>query len=233
MLNEKAICWDLDDTLGNFKRLMGLFGHDVPEYEYKLGLKFGIKKLLTELTSKGYKHFVTTSASAEYAKLALEKSNLIDYFEEIFSRSQVSNLDNYKQYMPVANAMGFSVKQAKSNLIIIGNAPLDRPGDLINSVFINHHRGWSIDSYVTGEIIEELIILGQGNFRKGFDKMYKLCENITKESGNKTYNISQGIDIDLLYDTPGIKNCNLNLLPTITNINAPNFEKETTKFKPS
>ena len=233
MLNKKVICWDLDETLGSFKRIgYELARRDIPDFEEPTALRHGIKDLLEKLSSEGYSHFVTTSGTSDYAKEALKRTGLIGYFQEVFGRDVVSAYDGGKKYRPVADNVGLSDEQAVSNMIVIGDAPGDKPVDLDGLVFVEHRGCHHTDSYVTAMILKKLNELGDGDFKKGFEKMHQDAE-IEEEKfrtftfKRRRYDIGNGVKLKLEYRSNNIaENLGERVVPTITNIQADNYRRE-------
>lgn len=224
--NKKVICWDLDETLGSFRRIgYELAGKNIPDLEKPISLRSGITELLSQLSSEGFLHFVTTSGTSDYAKEALRRTGLIGHFQEVFGRDVVSTDDEGteyyegKLYRPVADHIGLSDEQALSNMIVIGDAAGDKPLDLDGLVFVEHRNCHYTDSSVTYRILKKLEELGNGNFKKGFEKMFQDGQLDKKEIQGYTferrrYDIGNGVTLELEFRS----NYGNNVVPTITNI---------------
>ena len=115
------ICWDLDDTLGDFS---GLENGNGP-----FQVREGIPELLEECKCRGLINVLTTNATLEYAKRALQKSGLAPYFTHIFDRRIVMEWQG-KKYRQVQVELA-----CEDELIIIGNSLWDKPLD-VNEIFI-------------------------------------------------------------------------------------------------
>lgn len=206
----KAICWDMEGTLGEFSDIaLEVLGDKlipkeqilVPE---KVGVRYGQRELLERLSLQGFEHFVTTSACAEYANEALRRYDLLKYFEKVFDCDAVQHLRG-KKYRPVTEVMGFSDSDASSNMVVIGNNDIDQPADIEGLVFINQSHCLNYDAIVTEKILRHLLKKGNDDFKKGFDVLQKNCntaEDIVFEA-------------ELVYDR----------YPVIWNIKAENYRK--------
>jgi len=233
MSDKKVICWDLDETLGNFRRIdYELMGKEAPELERPTSLRYGLTDLLSSLSSQGYEHVVTTSGTSDYAKEALQRTGLSSHFKDVFGRDVVSSYGGGKKYRPVADTVGLSYEQAVSDMIVIGDVPGDKPVDLDGLVFIEHRGCVYSDSSVTARILEKLNELGDGNFKKGFERMYQDAQVKTEKFGTfsferRTYEIDEGIKVELKYETnTGAVNKGEEVVPTITNIKAEVYKRD-------
>ena len=225
MVKPKVICWDLDDTLGLFKSIQyELEGREYIDDEKPISLRYGIKDLLSNLSDQGYLHFVTTSGTFEYAQEALTRTGLIYYFEGIYGRDTISTDFFSKNYEPVAKQIGFSDEEAISNMIVIGDAPGDKPGDLEGLVFIMQNMCYLTDSYVTAKILETLDELGNGDFNKGFEQMY--LNPTSEEFDEKIYDIDD-IQLVLDYTSKGAANED-KVVPRIRIIESEKYMKKPT-----
>ncbi len=213
MSDKKVICWDLDETLGHFRRIgYKLMGQKVPQFEQPISLRYGLTDLLSSLSSKGYQHFVTTSARSGYAEEVLRRTGLAGYFtgvlgkEVICSEEFISDGGFGKLYRPVAKIVGFSDEQAASDMIVIGNAPGDQPADISGLVFIQDRNSVNNDSVVASLILERLNELGKNNFNNGFAEMYRQAKIEQETVGDysferRTYEAGKGIKVNLDYET--------------------------------
>lgn len=233
MSDKKVICWDLDETLGTFRRIgYELMGKEVPEFERSTSLRYGLTDLLSSLSSQGYKHFVTTSGTSDYANEALRRTGLSSHFKNVFGSDIVSSDGGGKQYRPVADSVGFSDEQAVSNMVVIGDAPGDKPVDLEGLVFVKHQGCVYTDSTVTAVLLEKLNELGAGNFKRGFERMYQDAQVETEDFGSfsferRTYEIADGIKVELEYGTnTGAVNVEEKVVPTITIIQSEGYKRE-------
>lgn len=232
MSSKKVICWDLDETLGSFRRIgYELAGVNVPQFERPVSLKHGIIELLSDLSSQGYLHFVTTAGSFDYANEALKRTGLINQFQKVFGRDDIST-EIGKQYRPVIKNLNLSDEEAVSNVIIIGDSPKDKPIDLDGLVFVEHTYCLYTDSSVTAMILKKLNELGNNNFKRGFEKMYENAKIENEEFGGykfeqRKYDINNDIKLEVKYSfNDFFKNNEEKTIPTITNILAETYRRD-------
>lgn len=184
------------------------------------------------LSNQGYEHFLTTAGTHDYAKEVLKRTGLAKYFKDYFGRDVILNYEGGKNYKPVANSLGFSNEEAVSKMIVIGNAPGDKPVDLEGLVFVEHQNCAGTDSVVSKLLLDKLNELEANNFKKSFEKMYQdskiEIENFGTYSFKKrTYNINDKIKVELQYRTnTGIENIGEEVVPTITGISADEYKRE-------
>jgi hypothetical protein len=177
-MNNKIIFWDMDETLGFFRHFADYDKEDdVPENIAKFGRKEGIENLLQKLISDGFTHYVTTSGVEEYAKLALNVTGLSKYFRKLFPREKICHdlgLGFYgeKDYRVPLKDLGITDERAGSDVLIIGNSESDVPYNMKEIVSIIDADNWKRNSELTGKMIHMLMDNGNGDFNKGFHKMY-------------------------------------------------------------
>jgi hypothetical protein len=220
----RVICWDLDDTLGTFRKVI------LPDWEQPLALRYGIKELLHDFSEKsGYVHFVTTSGTVDYASKALRRTGIRKFFRDVFGRETVSR-ETGKIYKPVADVLEFSEEAMRANMIAVGDAPGDQPVD-IDMVFLDLGSGGiEMDALVIREILTTVLDKGNGHFKNGFEKLYleaiPMSPNEKPEYQHKTYDLGNGITFELEYRAQRGGNLGKRNVPVITWINAPGYERE-------
>ena len=189
-----AICWDLDDTLGVFEQLeYQLQGKEVPNGQEGIFLRADIRELLKYLSSKGYRHFLTTSAGERYAEEALRISGLNKLIAEddiwpndiIYFRHRFG----YKTYAEVEESAFFYDKTKKKHsdlMLVVGDRVNDQPEDLKRLVFIEDINCRTHSAEVLRVIIDGLLKQGKGSFIRGFDRIYGLADNETSRMPNRS-----------------------------------------------
>lgn len=228
---KKALCWDLDETLGSFRRIayeMG--GEEAPDWEHPIALRYGLEDLLHEFSEDaGYIHFITTSGTFDYANEALKRTGIADRFKQVFGRDTVARGWG-KHYRPVAETIGFSDDDMRAGMIAIGDAPGDKPMD-VDIVFLHVGLGNSMDALVIREIITTVLDKGEGHFRQGFEKLY--AEAVPEfpdeepQFQNRTFDTGGGIKFQLEYRPLGqFSNIGKPVVPVITGIQAPDYIRE-------
>lgn len=227
----KAICWDLDETLGTFRRVSyEMKGEQAPDWERPIALRYGIKDLLQEFSENaGYVHFVTTSGTKVYASEALRKTGIRKFFRGVFGRETVAT-GSGKDYKPVADELEFSEEDMRANMIAIGDAPGDKPDD-IDMVFLDLGLGnVQMDALVIREILTTVLDKGNGHFKNGFEKLYSeaipMSPHKKPQYQHKTYDLGNGIRFELEYRNQLARNIGKRIVPVITEIQAPDYTRE-------
>lgn len=187
-MKEKVICWDLDETLGEFRQVAyemasdALAGTKDGEYfkqlaqETPLGIRAGLKELLVELSKEGYVHFVNTAGRTEYAVEALQKTNLTPFFQGVYGIESTGpeNLTGGfgKLFHPIARYMNYTDEQAIQNMVVMGDGDGDTPVDINGLVTIIDRYGPYHDTPITRTALNALQELGEGNFDAGFKNLH-------------------------------------------------------------
>ena len=214
---EKYACWDLDRTLGNFEnteRHQTRYGRSVAT---GFSIKTGIKELLNELSERSFTHYVTTSATMEYAIDALNSSGLEKYFRGVFDRHDVAMYDHGKCYKPVIKDIGIDEGMAPGRMIVIGDLPSDIPIDVNDMVFIEYAGCWKAHSSIIKDIIDTILKESRGSFSYGFKKLYDMAD---KKTGRRFINLPDGTYFELEYRESTNDGKTFNV-PTITSIETP------------
>jgi len=219
--DKKAICWDLDETLGSFRRICyELNNEEVPSFLKDVFLKPGLEDLLEKLSEEDYLHFVTSSGSLVYVEEVLGRMGIKDWFEKIYGAENLKTRGG-KYYLPIVDYLGFSKEKTKSDLMIIGNSKGDKPLDLQGVVFMEYWKCYEEPSEIIYSILKELNGLGDSNFNKGFEKMYNSSQEILKQPNlehGKTYDLDN-IKMEMGYRTDDwMAEKEEDVIPTITNI---------------
>lgn len=152
----------MDETLGFFRNYDGSMNDQgFPEGIY---LRPGIKPVLTELR-KEYHLSITTAATRPYTKKVLEKADLLNFFDGIFTRHDFVQLEAgeeeageaspggyMKQYSILMNYYGIPIEQAPFGLVLGDN-------DYDVSCDVPHLSTIIVDSlYVPVTILQALIV---------------------------------------------------------------------------
>lgn len=232
MKNKKMFCWDLDETLGNFRKVAyEMTDQKIPDHISPLSIKPGIAGLLSSLNSKGHKNFVTTASDYSYAREALYQTGLIEYFKRIFDKKSLCDLDLNKFYFPVVRNENISIEEASKNMIVIGNSERDQPSDLTKTVFIEDRESVYLDSPLIEKIIHRLDEFGEGSFIRGFEKMYDNSKVEGKDHyllpyrEKRVFDLEEGVRMDLEYRMVPKRN-SIQSGPVITNIRSTDYLKD-------
>ncbi len=186
----KNIFWDMDGTLGFFEQIYYWMNNlQPPEYMLKsINIREGIEGLLEELNNKGFHQYVTTSAAEDYATEVMNRTNLNKYFKKIYAREQISGIySNPKKYDKVITEN--NITNASSDVLIIGNSLSDIPRPHNNIVSIIDLNSWVHNSELAKNIIDLLMKNGDGDFNKGFFKLYETAEKENYYAHLKPYGI--------------------------------------------
>jgi hypothetical protein len=185
-MNNKIIFWDMDETLGFFRHFPDYDDISaVPEQSKKSGLKGGIDGLLSELSSDGFTHYVTTSGMRSYTDIALNATGIMKHFSKVYAMEDICpylGLGYYgdKNYMIPLKDLDINVEKAGSDVLIIGNSTDDVPYNIRDIVSIIDENNWLRESELTEKMIYLLIDKGDGDFNKGFHKLYDESEKIAQ-----------------------------------------------------
>jgi len=233
MDNRKIACWDMDDTLGAFMNLTyRLHGQTPSKYDTDAnkpsGLRHGIRDLLVRLSSQDFTHVVTTGKVKSFAEPVLKHIGLDVHFDRVYGREEiVQGVDKY--YESVARDYGLSDEEARSKMIVIGDAPGDEPKDLGGVVFVEHCACLHFDSIVTEKILQRLGELGNSDFYRGFQSWHQSLkpeeEGILKTQWQQFHGdarfgmIEDNIKLILNYEREG-------KVPTIRVEDAHNYKRE-------
>jgi len=217
-IEQRVICWDLDETLGSFTRIAWHMQEIKPErWMSPVLIRRGLKPLLRTLTHEGFTHVVTTSGMQEYAEQALTRTGLRHYFLEVYGRESVS-LDRWgKYYQCVADRMGFSEYDMRSRALVIGDAPGDQPMDIAGLVFL--HLSPRVGVEVVKPLTETLLRNGEGSFLEGFERFYATL-------GERRYlELASGVQATLEYRSNSYTSGRgERVVPTIHNLLAEGYE---------
>ena len=228
---KRVIAWDLDETLGNFRPIgYEMMGKEMPSFIEPTSIRYGISDLLSELSEAGYRHYVTTSGTGEYAWGALTQTGLIKNFTEVFGREAVSNPYGGKLYRPVIESENMTDDEARSNMIVVGDAPGDIPADVEGLVFVRQDAGHKYDALVVREILVTLLEAGKGSFKTGFEKLYasttpKYPENPPRFQ-QRLIDLGNGISFEMTYEGGTMLVDENETVPVIEQIYAPDYKRE-------
>jgi hypothetical protein len=182
-MTNKIIFWDMDKTLGAFGQIAREMQNrtdvdDLPPF----GLRQGIEELLEELSDKGYKQYIVSSATSDYGLLALERTGLSKYFEKkYFSDAVDGGYYRSKQYGKVLRDLGMDAVSAGKNILIIGDNDYDVPDHINTVVTILDSMHFMREASLTKMMINMLEEHGRGSFNKGFQELYHSSNKMPKE----------------------------------------------------
>lgn len=219
----RVICWDLDETLGSFRKIV------MPDdWETPVSLRYGMADLLKELSDDNYLHFVTTSGSFEYARTVLIRTGLESYFSGVFGDDLIGSRYG-KQYRPVAEKVSFNDGDMVARGIVVGDLGGDQPVDIAGLVFVEVGN-MNLDAVVIKKILSELLDKGNGNFKAGFEMLYSLSQESNpgkRDFSEKVYKMDSGIILRLEYrNSPLIDEPGQESIPVVYGIEADNYIRE-------
>ena len=168
----RILCWDLDDTIGHFKRLSYTI-HREPisknddEAKGTDGIRNGLKPVLQRLTKSGYIHALTTNVSTDYAKQVLQIAGLTEQFNTVFGKESIQDGGVGKTYQPVIEHYSLPTANERERLLVIGDAPNDEPCHQRGIVFIYQIQG----AYYNAKVIE-LILAQLDTYDERFNKAF-------------------------------------------------------------
>lgn len=164
----QVICWDLDETLGNFK--------PIEEGRTDIILRKGIKEILEEMQQIGIINVLTTTATRRYAKIALDLGGIRPHFEQVFTCEDVMGWSG-KKYGIILPIYDISPENAGHKVMAVGDLTRDRPIDVSDMVFVldSTFRESRQDTSNLGKIIKQ-ITKRTGSFKEGFEELYKQAE---------------------------------------------------------
>ena len=228
----RVICWDLDETLGNFRPIgYEMMEKELPSFIEPTSIRYGISDLLTELSEAGYRHYITTSGSYDYAQEVLFRTDLAKNFTGVFGRETISNPYGGKMYQPVIDSENMTRDEARSNMIVVGDAPGDMPTDIEGLVFIHQDAGHKYDALVIREILVALLEAGDGSFKTGFEKLYSTTipqrPDVQKRFQQRVLDLGNGISFEMTYKEKTMDMLDDDeIVPVIERIFAPDYKRE-------
>jgi beta-phosphoglucomutase-like phosphatase (HAD superfamily) len=186
-----VICWDLDETLGYFRpvaedlmarlraeqrglvvrlgeRILRLVRREeeaAPNPAGEVRLREGIREVLSSLRADGFRQVVTTGSFEAYARLGLERTGLLEFFDDVYGRERV--WDGWgKVYQPVLDAYGLP----PAEIVIVGDSfKRDRAADHQQVVLICQPEGLDEPA---GPLLPLIRRLGEGgSFAQGFERL--------------------------------------------------------------
>jgi len=191
----RLICWDLDDTLGNFRGIYDPNGN--PK------IRAGIGGVLEKLGSRDFTHVVTTISEKNHADRSLALSGLQKYFASSFYNKDIS-VRGQKYYKPVIDSCGFSEEDAAARMVVMGDYEMDQPIDL-EALFIllDDREGPKMDSAVLWEVLDAVDGEVDGNFIEGHRKLFERGAPAGEEMGEpfRRVGLETGISFDVGYIT--------------------------------
>lgn len=169
MKEAKYICWDLDQTLGNFLPSQAAYNHrSAAAAGHERGLRPGMREFLETSVKNNVYHFITIGGeNKEHAREVLEINSISSYFTAIFAGKDI-DAGFGKRYKPVLDYLGIPAEQAKSDLVVTGDLTSDQPVDLDNVVFIWHPGAFRYPASHFVNVFNMLVSAGEGNIHLGF-----------------------------------------------------------------
>lgn len=206
----KGVCIDLDGTLGNFDGIKPPFAQSRDEVEIWEAPKLrpDLTETLQYLVGNGFRIAVTSGREIYPLLVALEQGEIIDFVDKPFGGRSLdySRRVGGKDYSKVAEHFNFLSPEANSNMIVIGDdEKVDTPKNPDGLVFICQPLGYSTTALLWSQIINELLEKGQGNFRKGYDKMFNLGKEtiyrVFRDQHDKVVKYPLSPKVDLYLET--------------------------------
>ena len=173
-MEKKLLLWDLDYTLGNFDCIVCELGDMIlPDgAPIKIQVREHIHETLQEL-SKDYFSVITTRSSKTYAQIALERSGLYSYFENVYTKEQLcDNITALKNYCVVFEDFGYSQDMAKEQAIIIGDMFSDRCDCVRGVSFIHQKDGHLLPAHNIVTLLSLLEKKNPLNFNNAISQLY-------------------------------------------------------------
>jgi len=174
MVEGKIFGWDLEHTLGNFYPIATNRRGPNASYDEELSLKClrkGVTGFLEKLCNHNCRNFITTQGSTAYAQEVLTLTGIAKYFEGIFDGEQI-NACRGKLVKPLARKVGLTDEEARERILVTGDIKDDQPADISGVVFVFHPSGYRHDADILDTVSSLLNDLGEGNFNRGFSRLY-------------------------------------------------------------
>lgn len=158
------LVWDLDETLGHFRELYGLW--DLSQ-EVTLKLRPGIKPALQRLADAGFRHHLLTLASPTGAEMVLKATGLRPLFEHVEGMGQrgKGDVEGLCQLYGVPEAL------SPDRLLFIGDRPFHDCPRHEDVVFHLEIHCLTRPAEHTERLIQKLWELGRQSFRRGFNNL--------------------------------------------------------------
>jgi hypothetical protein len=121
---DRYVCWDLDETLGSFRR-----------GRYKIIP--GLRPLIEGLWKEDIRSVITTGAVMGHPSYVLKRFDIRDLFDFVFTREAICDASFRKYYYPVAASLGIKEREAMHRMIVIGDSWRDAAHDLPLSFILN------------------------------------------------------------------------------------------------
>lgn len=181
------IVWRMDSLIESLRRIE-LEMHGQPETAGNLpplSLRYNAKEALQTLRTDGYS-LVTFS---DYYKREIDEAIRVAGLEEEFNL--VADAHDYRDttYFPypfIAEKIGLSPEKIAHNMVGVSNYESDRPRYTPGMVFIVEGNSPDLclktDAMLTTEVIQALDKAGDGDFKRGFGKLF-----LTAEAPNKRH----------------------------------------------
>lgn len=191
------VCWDFDETLGYFRPLEFRFlGEPVPPGMPKSRLKPGIHKLLASLDE--FTHVVTTAAIGEYTREVLREHDLLDLFAAVIGREDGIFTGEGKDYKLAGDRFGIDEGDLSRRLVIVGNDSKKDPDIRYRQIaMIYDDRMVDLPSEPIGVVLRRLIIEGESDFKRGFDRLLDRARLENKY--NPTLVLDKGVGLRIDY----------------------------------
>lgn len=215
-----TLLWDLDHTIGDFRGMRTIS----PEFAEPIRLRYGIHDLLNEFSGEnGYRHIVTSSAGPGYINEALNRTYLRGKFSAMFGDDVIRSTEQGKHYRPAVR--GTSPEEMRAHMIAIGDSNKDKPVDIGGMLFLE--LGLSeppLEALVIREIITTVLEAGNGQFKEGFEALYKKATVDAQE--RRRLDIGNDISFVLEYRTAEeVAETELREVPVICSIRSDSHRK--------
>ncbi len=180
-----VICWDLDETLGNFRPVADeLIARMRPLGRIRTALGFpprapielreGVPETLARLRDAGFVQVVTTGSLIDYAEHGLRRVGIRSFFAEVYGRDTIWEGWG-KSYATVRARFGTPPERM---LVIGDDFKKDRASDHLDTVMICDQLGLRKSASLIPPLVEALA--GDDadgcDFRAGWDRLHRRAE---------------------------------------------------------
>ncbi len=151
-------------------------------YDLKSRLRPGLEEVLSKFKEEGFtQYFVDVLLEESDVSRELTKINLRKYFDRVFGREHQYirgprewNLNS--DYAKISATLNAPLEELKKYALVLGGSNNDSPVNSNGMVFFGDPSAHLSHAQVTEQVIRTLLMVGQGEFLRGFEEMYKDVE---------------------------------------------------------